>query len=201
MQDDLPQALLQILALPLTKLLRPLSGDDKNAAWDNAIAATSSFSPGNANEFRLAVRIAILNIQANELAVEASAPGLPPALSIRMRQCALSYIREADKAERRLEKLQTVPIKEPKQPMIQPQETICEAPAIPAEEPSPSAAGTPVHDATPEPHAAASAAPAATSIPAWKQKKLQRRLTKRLAREARMQAQALVQAAYVPLAA
>jgi hypothetical protein len=114
MQDDLPQLLLQNLLLPLTELFLPLSGNNKDVAWDNATDATTSFDPRTPNEFRLATRIVIFNIRANQLTAQSADPSLPPAVAIRMSQCALSYIREADKAERRLEKLQTEGLEEKK---------------------------------------------------------------------------------------
>jgi hypothetical protein len=168
--DDLPQGLMQAILLPLINELLPIVGNDKDVAWESAEAATMSLNPQSPIEFRLAVRIALFNIQANRLTAEANAPALTPACAIRMRLCALSYAREADKAERRLEKLQTARIKEQEQ---QPE------PASPEAEP----AITPTEQTTTQ----AQQSPAA-DVPAYKRLKQERRLAKQRDRDARLKA-------------
>jgi hypothetical protein len=164
MQDDnVPQGLMQLLLLPLIQELLPIVGNDKDAAWESAEAATMSFNPEGVIEFRLAVRVALFNIQANKLTADANAPGLTPSCAIRVRQCALSYAREADKAERRLEKLQAARVKEDQQP--EPETTEAEQ-----------AAGEPAPQAQEA---------AAATIPAYKLLKQERRLAKQREREAR----------------
>ena len=172
--DDLPQSLMQALLLPLIDELSPIVGHDKDAAWEAAEAATMSLNPQSVLEFRLAVRVALFNILANRLTFEANATSLTPACSIRMRQCALSYAREADKAERRLEKKQAARME-----VAEPE------PKAPPAEPTPVAA-------TEEP---VSQAPKAEAVvPAYKRLKQERRLAKQSAKDARLKAQAEAQA-------
>ena len=218
MQHDLPQLLLQKLLLPLTELFLPLSGNNTDAAWDNATDATTSFDPRTPNEFRLATRIAIVNIRANQLAAQSADPSLPPAVAIRMSQCALSYMREADKAERRLEKLQTEGLKEEKaQPASKASQA--EQPAAPAEETATQTEppATLAKEATaqaeqpaaqseetlPQTEPSAAQAKASvlskTDVPAYKRLKQLRRQQKQRDREARTQAK--VQGPDLPIAA
>ena len=161
MQDD-HQLIMQTLLQPLVNLLLPAARDNQNAAWDAAVAATSSYSPTNLNEFQLAASIVLFNVQANHLIGEANTPGMPLNTAIRMRQCALSYVREANKAERRLEQLQASRPQEEADPPLAAQQT---------EDPVPSTAENP-------------------TIPDWKRRKQERRLAKQQARDARMQSQA-----------
>jgi hypothetical protein len=204
MQDALPHRLLEILARPLMELLLPLSNDKQDTAWDNTIAATDSFHAGTVNEFRLAVRIAISSIRANHFTVKAADPSLAPALSIRSAQCGLAYAKDADKAERQLEKLQSARMKEeqahPAAPEAQESTTPPEdhaAQAEPATTPA-DATGAAAED---QPTAPADACavqhgqpacrpvPPPPPIPAYKLRKQQRRLEKRIAKDARMLAQ------------
>ncbi len=173
MQDaDIPQGLMQAILLPLINELLPIVGNDKDAAWESAEAATMSLNPQNPIEFRLAVRVALFNIQANRLTAEANAPGLTPTCAIRMSLCALSYAREADKAERRLEKLQATRMKEQKQQ---------HAPETTAAEPA----------ATPAPaHAEQTTPRAQPNLRTYKQLKQELRLAKQRERDARLKAQA-----------
>jgi hypothetical protein len=170
--DDIPEGLMQAILLPLIEELLPVVGNDKDRAWQSAEAATMSFNPQTLIEFRLAVRVALFNIQANKLTAGANAPSLTPSCAIRMRLCALSYAREADKAERRLEKLQAVRMEEEKQ---QPDPEGLEA-EIPRTEPPEKATSPATSPAT---------AQAATPIPAYKQLKQERRLAKQRERAAR----------------
>jgi hypothetical protein len=176
-EHGLPKALMQRLLQPLVQEMLPIVGNDQDAAWESAEAATMCFNPGNVLEFRLALRIALFNIQANRFTAEASTPSLTPACAIRVARCGLSYAKEADKAESRLEKLQAARREEQTQPP--------EA-ALPQPEP----AITPAQDIVPQ----ASIAPAATTpaapIPAYKRLKQERRLAKQRDKDARLQARA-----------
>ena len=180
--DDIPEGLMQIILLPLIGELLPVVGNDQDRAWQSAEAATMSFNPQTLIEFRLAVRVALFNIQANKLTAEANAPSLTPSCAIRMRLCALSYAREADKAERRLETLQAARVEEEKQqfgpetPEAEPLEAeIPEAETFQAET---FQAETP--RAEPEPSRKATA-----PVPAYKLLKQERRLAKQRERAAR----------------
>jgi hypothetical protein len=202
--DDVPKGFIRALLVPLIDELLSFTDNDEDAAWEAAEAATMSLNPRTVNEFRLAARVALFNILGNRLTVAANAPNLTPACSIRMRHCALSYVREADKTERRLEKLQAdqpagKPLVEAETAQAttiaatqtEPAATPAEAPATrteaittPAEAPSTQAEPT----ATPaEP---ATAQVLAAPIPAYKLLKQQRRLAKQQARNARLKAQA-----------
>jgi aryl-alcohol dehydrogenase-like predicted oxidoreductase len=112
-----------------------------------------------------------------------------------MSQCALSYMREGDKAERRLEKLQTEALEvtqvhltsiapPAEQPAAPVEETMAqtEQPAVRAEE---------SESQTEQPAVQAEApVPPKTNIPAYKLLKQARRQQKQLDRDARMQAKA-----------
>jgi hypothetical protein len=193
MQDDLPQSLLQALLLPLMKLLLPFTDDDKDAAWDAAVAATSSFAPQTIDEFRLAARIAVHNIRANQCAAKAAEPRLPPSESIRLSQCGLSYIRDADKAERRLEKLQAARLKE--------EQAQAEFEQIPAPADDIIAQAEPSATALAERPKAEDPVPPTTDVPAYKRLKQLRRLAKQEERDARTQAQTHGPAPDLPIAA
>jgi hypothetical protein len=184
LNETLPEGLMQALLLPLINELLPVVGDDQDAAWEAAEAATMSFNPHTVNEFRLAVGVALYNILGNRLTAEASKPGLTPSCTIRMHRCALYYIREADKAERRLEKLQAARTQEAEAEAeaetTRPETaaTATEAPtaieAPPAE--APTAA---VPNAKPRQSTAA-------DIPAYKRLKQERRLARQRERDERL---------------
>ena len=165
MDDDIPEDLMQIILQPLIDELLPLVGNDKDRARDAAEAAAHSFDPKTGNEFRLAVRVALHNILGNRLTSDASGPDLTPACAVRMHRCALAYIREADKAERRLYQLQAERSKEDRRPERQEPEPAPEDPPSQSQESSP--------------------------IPAYKRLKQERRLARQREREAR---KALVEA-------
>jgi hypothetical protein len=179
LNGNLPEGLMQAILLPLINELLPIVGNDQDAAWEAAEAATLSFNPRTVNEFRLAVGVALYNILGNRLTAEASKPGLTPACSIRMHRCALYYIREADKTERRLEKRQAARPEEPEAETIQPEPV-----AAPVE------ATTTVDAANTEAPAPKAAQASADTIPAYKQLKQERRLAKQRERDARLKAQA-----------
>jgi hypothetical protein len=194
MHNDIPQKLLQALLRPLMTLLLPFSNDDKDAAWDDAIAATTSFEPRTILEFRLAARIAVHSIRANQCAAKAAEPRLPVSEAIRLSQCGLSYTRDADKAERQLEKLQAARLKEEQaQPETEEiptpdQDIIDQAePPATAQLEQPTAAQDPI--------------PQTATIPAYKLLKQLRRQAKQEERDARMQAQSQGPAPDVPAAA
>jgi hypothetical protein len=131
MLADIPQALLKVLIQPLAALLFDASDNDVKVAWENAIASVKLYAPKSETEVRLAIRTLILNIQANQAAAQASDPSTPAPQAIRTRSGAVSLIREADKAERRLNQLRAARRKAPEQatqapkpePQPQPEQT------------------------------------------------------------------------------
>jgi hypothetical protein len=103
MSLDLPDALIETLILPLIELFLAVAGSDKATAKADALKLIEAHDPKTVIELRLAVRVALFNIRANQAISQASTPGLPPAAATRLTGHGLSLIREADKAERRLE--------------------------------------------------------------------------------------------------
>jgi hypothetical protein len=180
MPHDLPEGLLQALLLPLIDEFLSILGNDKDAAWEAAEAAVMSFNPETTNEFLLAARVAHYNILGNRLSASASASGLTPACAIRMHRCALAYIKEADKAEICLRQLQADRMAtETQQPTTQ-QPTTHEPIPEPTKKPAPESVSAPAGE--PAPHTARPQ----PEIPAYKRLKLERRLARQHARNARL---------------
>jgi hypothetical protein len=175
MHDDMPHLLLQNLLLPLMELLLPMSNDNQDTAWDSAIAAANSLNPTTVDEFRLAVRVSVSSIRANQCAARSMADGITPSLSIRTAQCGLAYARDADRAERQLEKLQAARLKAEQAP---PEPIQAEKPSAPPEDME-----TPAE----QPAARPTAAP--PQLPTYKLLKQLRRAEKEREKTARKQAQ------------
>lgn len=168
MLADIPQALLKILIQPLAALLFDASDGDMKTAWDNAIASVKLYAPKSETEIRLAIRTLMFNIQANQAAAQASDPSTPAPAAIRIRGGAVALIREADKAERRLNELRAARRKAPEQATNQ------QATQAPKPEPQPQ----------PEPE---------QPVPdnqAYRQRILEKKLAKREERDARLAAMA-----------
>ena len=180
LNETLPEGLMQALLLPLINELLPVVGDDQDAAWEAAEAATMSFNPHTVNEFRLAVGVALYNILGNRLTAEASKPGLTPSCTIRMHRCALYYIREADKAERRLEKLQATRTQEAEAEITRP-ETAATATEAPTAIEAPTAEAPTAEVPTAKPRQSTAA-----DIPAYKRLKQERRLARQRERDKRL---------------
>ena len=104
--DRLPDLLLKTPLYPLFLLLLPAANDDKDAAWAAARDTILLHDPQSEAEFRLACRLAVFSIQVTYAAAQAGTAGLSPTASVRLRAGATTLAREADKTERRLEKLQ-----------------------------------------------------------------------------------------------
>lgn len=102
---DLPDALVKAVLRPLAALLHGAAGNDPAAAWSAAVRTIESYAPRTEVELRLAVRIVTFSIQAGEAVAQAGAPEMPLLRAIRLRAGAVALSREAEKAERRLEKL------------------------------------------------------------------------------------------------
>ncbi len=105
MFPHLPAALVHRLLLPLVKLLLPTSDNDLAAAQATAQALIEDFNPRTGLELRLAVRISLFSLESGSALVQASEPGRSANQIIQCRRSALALIKEADKAERRLEQL------------------------------------------------------------------------------------------------
>jgi hypothetical protein len=137
---DIPLAWQRTLMLPLVKLLFDAAGEDVNNAWQHALDLVRGFSPATELEFRLIVRMAVLNIQANLATEIAGQTNARISQVIRLQANALALARAADKAEARLKQLQSARIQR-----AQDQEAAQEA--APEPTPAPTAQPTP---ATPQ---------------------------------------------------
>lgn len=105
--DKIPPLMLKALLLPLAKLLLQAANQDQQVAWDNAVAYVKTFDPRSASELRLAIRVAIYNLQSNEALAQAGDPATTTSQAIRLRTGAMSLARNADKAENQLKKLRS----------------------------------------------------------------------------------------------
>jgi hypothetical protein len=104
---DLPEALLQTILHQIALLLLAGAGGDMDAARVAAAATLSTYAPRTEAELRLAARVVSCSLQAGEALGQAAHPEMPLARVLRLRSGAVSLHREADKAERRLEKLRS----------------------------------------------------------------------------------------------
>jgi hypothetical protein len=180
MPANLPTAFLDILILPLANMLMDASGKDGQTAMNNAMAAIKAFHAVNEAEIRLAIRIATFSIQANIALAQANMPNLPLQVVVRLRQGAVTLIREADKAERRLEKLQDARKKGETLPAEPPQQQ---------EKSSVQRAQNLIQDI--EETIALAKAESIPANQAYRLKNLEKRRIKQQEREARLQAQRL----------
>jgi hypothetical protein len=151
---DIPLAWQRTLMLPLVKLLFDAAGEDTNKAWKSALDFVRGFRPGTELEFRLIVRMAVLNIQANMATEIAGQPNARISQVIRLQANALALTRAADQAEAHVQQLQSARLQRTQEP-LQDQETATE----PAEE---APASTPAASPTPE---ATQEAPKTPAIP------------------------------------
>jgi hypothetical protein len=139
---DIPLAWQRTLMLPLVKLLFDAAGEDTNNAWKNALDFVRGFQPRTELEFRLIVRMAVLNIQANMATEIAGQPNARISQVIRLQANALALARAADQAEARVQQLQSARLQHAaNQETVQDQET----PPEPSEEtPMPTPAASPI---------------------------------------------------------
>src|SRR6185437_14488857 len=86
-------------------LLLQGAGGDMEAAHRAAAAALSAYDPRTEAELRLAARVISFSLQSLEALGQAADPEMPLTRVLRLRTGAVSLSREAEKAERRLEKL------------------------------------------------------------------------------------------------
>jgi outer membrane biosynthesis protein TonB len=205
MSLDLPDALIEILILPLTELFLAVSGSDRAAAKADALKLIEAYDPKTVIELRLAVRVGLLNVRANQAISHASTPGLPPPVATRLTGHGLSLIREADKAERRLETRKAERPQTPEEQVPEgqkpegqkPEEQVPEGqtpeerrqqapePDLGAEAPSrdPATVAAEIRQITT--HAEANGIP---FVKAYKQRKIEQREARRQERDARLQA-------------
>ncbi len=125
---DLPEALLQTILHQIALLLLQGAGGDMETARHAAASTLSTYDPQTETELRLAARIVGFSLQAGEALAQAADPEMPLNRVLRLRTGAVSLIREAEKAERRLEKLresrllgyadESAPPPEPESPRI-----------------------------------------------------------------------------------
>jgi hypothetical protein len=102
---DLPEAFLQTILHQIALLLLEGAGGDMEAARHAAAATLSTYDPRTEAEIRLAARIISFSLQAGEALAQAADPEMPLTRVLRLRTGAVSLSREAEKAERRLERL------------------------------------------------------------------------------------------------
>ena len=102
---DLPEALFQTILHQIGSLLLRGAGGDMQAARQAAADTLRAHLPQTEQELRLAARIVAFTLQAGEALAQAANPEIPLTRAIRLRTGAVSLTREAEKAERRLEKL------------------------------------------------------------------------------------------------
>ncbi len=103
---DLPAALLNTFIHQIALLLLRGAGGDIAAAQDAAARTIRGLAPRTDAELRLAARVISFSLQATEALSQAANPDMPMTRVLRLRTGAVSLAREAQKAERQLEKLQ-----------------------------------------------------------------------------------------------
>src|SRR5580692_410427 len=130
---DIPDAWKRTLMLPLVKLLFDAAGEDVTNAWQQALDLVRGFYPATELEFRLIVRMAVLNIQANLATEIAGQPNARISQVIRLQSNALALSRAADKAEARLKQLQSTRMQRTKDREAAPEPTPESTPAPAAE--------------------------------------------------------------------
>jgi len=118
---DLPEAFLQTILHQIALLLLPGAGGDMEAARQAAAVTLSAYDPRTEAELRLAARIVSFSLQSLEALAQAADREMPLTRVLRLRTGAVSLSREAEKAERRLEKLREGRAAEEAQPLPEPE--------------------------------------------------------------------------------
>jgi hypothetical protein len=103
---DLPAALLNTIVHQVALLLFRGAGGDIERAQEAALQTISALAPKTDAELRLAARVVGFSLQATEALSQAANPEMPLTRVLRLRSGAVSPVREAQKAERQLEKRQ-----------------------------------------------------------------------------------------------
>ncbi len=127
--SELPAALLNTIVHQIALLLFRGAGGDIEAAREAAARTIGALAPRTDAELRLAARVVGFSLQATEALSQAANPEMPLTRVLRLRSGAVSLAREAQKAERQLEKLQAdrmmgiepapEPVPEPEAPKIE----------------------------------------------------------------------------------
>jgi len=123
---DLPEALIQTILHQIACLLLQGAGGNMEAARQAAATMLRVHAPLTEQELRLAARIVAFSLQAGEALAQAADPEMPINRVLRLRNGAVSLTREADKAERRLEKLREARLQnlpEEPEPLPEPEES------------------------------------------------------------------------------
>src|ERR1700761_5036488 len=156
---DIPLAWQRTLMLPLVKLLFDAAEEDTNKARKHALDLVRGFRPGTEVEFRLIVRMAVLNIQANMATEIAGQPNARISQVIRLQANALALARAADQAEARVQQLQSARLQRAPH-SAQDLET---APEPAEEDPASTSAASPAPDTTQEASKTPAAPPTQTA--------------------------------------
>ncbi len=104
--SELPSALVKTIIHQVALLLFRGAGGDIEVAYEAAARTIGALAPKTDAELRLAARIISFSLQATEALSQAANPEMPLTRVLRLRSGAVSLAREAQKAERQLEKLQ-----------------------------------------------------------------------------------------------
>jgi hypothetical protein len=102
---NLPKALLLTIVQQIGELLLHGAGGDVEVATRAAMEILVSYGTETVTEFCLAARIISCSLQAGQALAQAADPELPLNRVLRLRSGAVSLSREAEKAQRQLEKL------------------------------------------------------------------------------------------------
>ena len=104
---DIPRGWKKALMAPLVALMFEGTDEDPKEAWQQAIDYVRVLAPHTELEFRLVVRMAILNLQSNNASLLSTRPDLTVNQAIRLQANALALANAADKAETRFKQLQS----------------------------------------------------------------------------------------------
>ncbi|HVY15615.1 MAG TPA: hypothetical protein VHB27_10315 [Rhodopila sp.] len=139
---DLPAAFLRSILHHIAALLLQGAGGDQDEAWKAAQDLVAGNDPRTDAELRLVARIMMFTLQAGEALAQAAQPDMPLNRILRLRSGAVALSREADKAERALEKLRAArDAVQPVQPKAQieaPTQTLASGQVPQVPEPPPS---------------------------------------------------------------
>jgi hypothetical protein len=102
-----PAAILETILTHLAALFLTGAAGDLTAARDAAARMLGAHHPETEDELRLAATVTAFSFNALEALSQASVPDIPISRVLRLRGSAVSLSREAQKAERRLDQLQT----------------------------------------------------------------------------------------------
>jgi hypothetical protein len=104
---EIPDGWKRALLAPLVALMFDRTDLDADLAWDQAVGFIMAYGPGTDQEFRLIVRMAICNLQANNASMMSNHPRATISQMIRLQANAIAFAKAADKAETRFKQLQT----------------------------------------------------------------------------------------------